>query len=329
MAVDKCFIWGTPAGVQSDLGACNGAGAYWVQSARAGGNYSCSGVRVVLIQAADERIKVKLSSWILEQNRFGVIPNITNEILESAKHWVPLTVFQRADGLLKFLQTRSDLLGTTVVFFEHHEGYQEIGDELLAWTSSRSLSEVVTLVEYCHQRHWVSYEHTETTRGTQYQVMLRPPGYERLAELDGVNSSSDQVFVAMWFNESMDLAYTEGIELAIVESGYVPMRIDKKEHIGKIDDQIIAEIRRSRFIVADFTAEPEKPRGGVYFEAGFAYGLNIPVIWTCRTDRIDEVHFDTRQFAHITWDSPDDLREKLSNRIGAVIGDGPRKRQAT
>jgi hypothetical protein len=93
--------------------------------------------------------------------------------------------------------------------------------------------------------------------------------------------------------------------------------------VNKIDDEIIAEIRRSRFVVADFTSEPEKPRGGVYFEAGFAQGLNTPVIWTCREDMLGSVHFDTRQFNHIAWTSPQDLRAKLKNRIGAVLGQGP------
>ena len=66
-------------------------------------------------------------------------------------------------------------------------------------------------------------------------------------------------------------------------------------------------------------------RGGVYFEAGFALGLSIPVIWTCREDMIKHVHFDTRQFNHIVWTDADDLFTKLKNRIGAVSGDGPLK----
>jgi len=109
------------------------------------------------------------------------------------------------------------------------------------------------------------------------------------------------------------------------------MRIDKKEHVNKIDDEIVAEIRRSRFVVADFTCGAVTGaketlrivRGGVYFEAGFALGLGIPVIWTCRRDCIDAVHFDTRQFAHIVWDKPEDLKHNLYNRIAAVVGIQP------
>ena len=43
------------------------------------------------------------------------------------------------------------------------------------------------------------------------------------------------------------------------------------------------QIRKSKFLIADFTGQ----RGGVYYEAGFAYGLGLPVIWTCRKDWFD------------------------------------------
>ncbi len=82
----------------------------------------------------------------------------------------------------------------------------------------------------------------------------------------------------MWFYDVTHAAYNDGIEHAIRDSGYRALRIDKKEHNNKIDDEIIAEIRRAKFLVADFTCENEKVRGGVYFEAGFAMGLRIPVI---------------------------------------------------
>ena len=47
-------------------------------------------------------------------------------------------------------------------------------------------------------------------------------------------------------------------------------------------------------MVADFTCEKGKVRGGVYYEAGFAQGIGIPVIWTVAKDSLDDVHFDTR-----------------------------------
>ncbi len=136
----------------------------------------------------------------------------------------------------------------------------------------------------------------------------------------------------MWFDSTMAEIYDRGIADAIVTAGYEPRRIDRVEHINKIDDEIIAEIRRSRFIVVDMTCGVAKladgkevtfDRGGVYFEAGFAMGLGLPVIWTVRADMVDKLHFDIRQYSHILWEGADDLREKLRNRIVAIMGEGP------
>jgi nucleoside 2-deoxyribosyltransferase len=122
----------------------------------------------------------------------------------------------------------------------------------------------------------------------------------------------------MWFDETLLGVFESGFAKAISDSGYTPFRIDRKEHNQKIDDEIVAEIRRSKFVVADFTGH----RGGVYFEAGFAMGLGLPIIWTCRRDNIAALHFDIRQYNCIDWTSPEDLCTRLSNRIVALLGHG-------
>lgn len=140
-------------------------------------------------------------------------------------------------------------------------------------------------------------------------------GWERLRELDERRAESNQAFVAMWFDEEWEEAYGNGFAPALDDAGYDPLRIDMREHNEQIDNKIIAEIRQSGLLVADFSGQRE----GVYFEAGFALGLGIPVIWTCHEDHIDELHFDTRQYNHIVWSAPDDLREQLVNRIEATL----------
>ena len=156
----------------------------------------------------------------------------------------------------------------------------------------------------------------DATNGT-YLCSVTVPGYQQVEQMQAAKQTS-QCFVAMWFDRSMDEAYDYGIEPAVEQAGYTPMRIDRKDDlIDKIDDAIIAEIRRSRFLIADFTHGEQGARGGVYYEAGFAQGIGIPVIFLCQNDRMEDVHFDTRQFFHIVWDSPGDLKEKLYNRIVA------------
>ena len=114
------------------------------------------------------------------------------------------------------------------------------------------------------------------------------------------------------------------------------MRIDQTESVGQIDDAIKAEIRRARLDIADFTCELVEakdkddkmivvPRGGVFFETGFADGLDIPVVCTCREDHEEHLHFDTRQRFHLFWreDKLKEFRKALTNRIVAAIGEGP------
>ena len=169
---------------------------------------------------------------------------------------------------------------------------------------------------------WIeSYE----WRGRSNNQRLTVAGHVRLAELQSTLTPSSRAFVAMWFDDSMNEAWDEGVAPAVRDAGYEAVRIDRKEHVNKIDDEIVAEIRRSRFVVADFTHGESGARGGVYYEAGFAHGLDIPVIFCCRKDRLEEVHFDTRQYNHIVWKSPADLRDQLTKRIAAVLGDGPNK----
>ena len=147
------------------------------------------------------------------------------------------------------------------------------------------------------------------------KVTMTLAGWRHAATLRSTARSTWQAFVAMWFSADLSSAFTEGIAPALRSTGYEAVRVDALQHNEKIDDRIIAEIRRSGLVVADFTGH----RGGVYFEAGFARGLGVPLIWTCREDAIATAHFDTRQFNHITWATPAELREKLQNRIRATL----------
>ena len=159
----------------------------------------------------------------------------------------------------------------------------------------------------------------ETT--DQYRLTLT--GWARAAELQRGAIDSSAVFVAMSFKPEWDTAWKEGIRSAIEEDcGYMALRVDAVEHAEDINDRIIAEIRRSKFMVADFSANP----GGVYLEAGFEMGLGRTVIWTCQDDdeRKKALHFDISHYNFIFWKDPADLRKRLRDRILALFGEGPR-----
>ncbi len=185
-----------------------------------------------------------------------------------------------------------------------------------------------------------------------FKFQITTSGYRKIRDLMRYNKESNQCFVAMWFTDEMNEIYEGSIKKAIefIEPGktrprFKAVKIDNIEHANDINDEIIAQIRRSRFMVCDLTGY----RGGVYFEAGFAYGLGLDVIYTCRDDWTKEeyfkdssgeeitslydsnkseikikkegVHFDLAHRNRIEWSpaKPEEFTEKLTNRIKALI----------
>ncbi|MGJ5045728.1 hypothetical protein ACQR09_01600 [Bradyrhizobium oligotrophicum] len=314
-----CPIWGTPATLEPSY-----TGSFpIIMSPRAGGKYTATGTAQTLLSSVPVEQKALITTWLCNQRRAGVdVPRIGSETLEAAKTAASLTVSERIDrALLHFRRYRIDQRLIT----SRHEQFDNRDTEAMILAAEIEAQTKQELIAFCNLLIEMNLlvDHAGTSPSNLYQFSLTAQGWLRLDELTKKGPNTSQAFVAMWFNESTQAAYTDGIEPAIAECGYRAMRIDKKEHSNKIDDEIIAEIRRSKFLVADFTCEKEKVRGGVYFEAGFAMGLGIPVIWTVEQQSLGDVHFDTRQYNHIVWDTPGSLRSSLKTRIGAILGDGP------
>ena len=323
MTNDSCPIWGSPAEFLPKT-----RGGQNVDSSRAGGRYFISDTAQATLKHRDESLQARLTTWLIDQRRFGVeCPEVMSNILDEVERRRPLTVQGRADRLLKFLEDQQKHIGdpihveiTSAAEILYGPGYTEFGGRLLANSESVKPEEGAYLLQQLEKKGFLEAR-SKSRDAAEYVITVN--GYAYLSDLEKKTVDSKQAFVAMWFDDSMKDAYDEGIAAAIRESGYEPLRIDRKEHINKIDDEIITEIRRSRFLVADFTQAETGARGGVYYEAGFAHGLNIPVIFTCREDAIGKVHFDTRQYNHITWKTPEELRARLAQRISATIRAGP------
>jgi hypothetical protein len=164
----------------------------------------------------------------------------------------------------------------------------------------------------------VELGYLETSK-TQEGYRLTIKGWERLALLGPQEKSQDQAFVSMSPEDSLNDVFYLGMKPCLEDHGYHAVRVDYMSTNGKVADRIIAEIRKSSLVVADFTSNSKR----VYFEAGFAMGLGIPVIFTCRDKDVVEVKFDTEQFGHIVWGNPADLKDKLGHRIEAVLPNRP------
>lgn len=244
--------------------------------------------------------KLAILSWRIRNS--PRIKLTTENIPELVNTRVP-SFLDRADNILKAIEQKDGYLGR---FVQLDESFIAIGtciddDELSAILAYLKRTSRIYLLEEAIPAH-------------NHYLKIEPEGWIHLEKLRAQNTESKQGFIAMWFDEEVSGA-EQAIRYAVEASGFSPLLIKDKEHAGKICDEIIAEIRRSRFLVADFTGH----RGGVYFEAGFAMGLGIPVVWTCRKDQIKDLHFDIRQYNCIDWESEPDLQSRLKNRIMAII----------
>lgn len=270
------------------------------------GEYAITGSAFAVLKnrTISLRQRANASGWLRENQNFS----ISTSNLDALFRLKTPAFHDRADKILLELEKKTGYAGE----------YVGVDKSWISWGWCLNEAEF---------RELISYLSTTTTRldllhrngSDSYKITAN--GWEHLERIKRINIDSQQGFVAMWFDNSLQEVYNNTISQAIFDAGFKPHRVDQREHNNKIDDEIIAEIRRSRFVLADFTGH----RGGVYFEAGFAKGLGIEVFWTCRKDDIDNLHFDIRQYNCIDWESDklEEFKKRIAFRIESVIGHGP------
>ena len=293
-----------------------------------------------------DTLRARLTTILVKQRQLGNdLPRITERTIEAARSAGRARMEERLKNLLRFLVDSTPIVGQpidigyprrSIVTGNHEEKEQEKAkrnvEYALAYSESTNFLEIEHLAKSLAMRGLVDKDQEIRVghvpyrpSGSGFLCLVTSEGYSAIEQLQ-TERKSDQCFVAMWFNQETHALYDKAIAPAVSAAGYQPIRIDRQTNfLGKIDDQIIAEIRRSRFVIADFTHDERGARGSVYYEAGLAHGLDIPVIFTCRDDQIDDLHFDTNHFLHLAWsaDAPEELIEPLKNRITANIGEGP------
>ena len=162
--------------------------------------------------------------------------------------------------------------------------------------------------------------------------VVTPKGWKFLKGDSSTPSVSKSVFVAMWFAE-FTKPLRDVIRKVLKSKGFDPVFVDElptrsdltaeQKHDlatnSTIDDMIIANIRRSKFVIADLSCFPGEKMtseiytrsdgtaevrdivcAGAYFEAGYATALGKPIIYLVH--RKQTPHFDVNHIPYITWD---------------------------
>lgn len=224
---------------------------------------------------------------------------IQTSILDNLTSFIslPTDLFEQMDRILMYIYKKTNFAGESVI----------IENTECAIAYAKNINEFKFLLSKLIELGYIEKSETD-----KYRLSIE--GWKRVSEIKKIVSKSNQCFVAMWFDDSMG-DFEQGVRFALKQTGYEAMIIKDSEYNEKICDKIISEIRKSSFMIAEFTGH----RGNVYFEAGFAKGIGIPVIFTCKDLYFKGLQFDTRQYNHIKWSDSGDLSEKLMNRIGATV----------
>jgi hypothetical protein len=273
--------------------------------------------------------------------------------IEKYRLWLPIATRKTYERLIKNIG-RGQILNLTyenipeiAASVENSGGVVSAADELLIWlgnandsfseyhqlasgndyplASCKNQVEFVIVMEYLRNSGLLVEKSGRTfTENSDLETRLAfritPKGFERVLELRKTKQKTN-AFVAMWFDKGQTIlrdAYENAIKKAIEDTTTLKaLRADKEHFNTDINDWILGNAKQSAFMIADFTGN----RGGVYFEAGYAMGLGVEVIFTCLDDpkHKEDLHFDTNHRNHIFWKATDDLYESLVDRIRATI----------
>lgn len=244
-----------------------------------------------------------INSPVLDNNK---LERIINECI------VPRSPEDKINNLLTYLHSLQTFEGSRINYPDN-EDREDLATRLYFKNYSEMVFYLFTLY---NQELITGIDASSKDRKDLIDIRLTYYGLAKVLLLNESGNQSNKCFVAMSFSELL-VDTRNSIKQAVDEAGFKPILIDEI-HIDSdvtINDALIAEIRKCKFLVADFTQH----KHGVYFEAGFALGLKRPVIYLCHQEDFSNTHFDTNHYPHIIYSNVDELREKLKTKIEAWI----------
>jgi hypothetical protein len=174
------------------------------------------------------------------------------------------------------------------------------------------------VLNHLEHEKWVELRPGEPSESVALKLSMK--GWNRYEEMRHQRTSSRIAFMAMKFDDAvLQQVLTECFKPAVQRSGFQLRPLNEGQPAGLIDNQIRAAIRRARFVVADLSHD----NNGAYFEAGFAEGIGLPVIYTCERKKFEtkKTHFDTNHMVTIPWDFTNlqDAGDRLTATIQATL----------
>lgn len=258
----------------------------------------------------DERPRLSHAIRLRQQNNTFV--EITKELASKLIEEPLPSLRQQMDGLLLFVGDRARLQDPVRAVRLQPPAFNEMVATIGAYNSG-SLGLLLSDLAESGAVHW---------QGGSGEIRLLEPGWQRYEEIKTGTPYSRMAFMAMPFNAPrLEKVFRDYWQPAVARTGFELKTVVQRA--GLIDDHIRVDIRKSRFLIAELT----EGNRGAYWEAGFAEGLNKPVVYTCEKSYFDDPdtrpHFDVNHYSHVIWQEAKlaEAADELTTRIRASIPD--------
>ena len=149
---------------------------------------------------------------------------------------------------------------------------------------------------------------------TFLQVTLTLAGWEQYERYRAF--ASDYGFMAFQYGGRDIETVVQHLERVFADRGQYKLRwMDRHARTGVMDSEMRKMIQGALFVIADLTHDNH----GAYWEAGYAEGLDKPVVYTCEEKKFDRdgTHFNTEHCWTVSW-SADKMDEFASELIDVL-----------
>ena len=303
--------------------SCPRCGEY-VIGFRAGAQFTdaCRQANEIRSDAALVYATIPIVKSIYEKGGAAVARSIVSHVLRKSKTTPPIhltaddlqsilannslpTPAEQANNLIRFLAEKQQSYSHAFEIKQSHKEIHAIVGLLIG-------SDLRFICDALYEQKILTPPSNATSL---YEVLrLSFAGWQKHEELKRSVVNSRKAFMAMAFSPAQYFKelLRDYLKPAAKQTEYDldnPLLIDPKA--GNIHARMEAEIRTSRFVVAEITDGND----GAYWEAGFAKGLGKPVIYTCKKDV--KPHFDVGADYIIFWE--EDKPEEAAAQLKAVI----------
>ena len=149
------------------------------------------------------------------------------------------------------------------------------------------------------------------------EVNLTLDGWEQYEAEKRGEIAGRHGFIAMEFDDPVLDPFVQTVVKPAVKAGIGFDIVDMRDvaRAGIIDNIMRAQIRDSAFVIVDLTHD----NYGAYWEAGYAEGLDKPVIYICESTKFDAIktHFDTNHCTTVIWSQ--DESENFCKELVATL----------